>query len=166
MHDTSMDELCRRRPATLAELQSIPGFGDRKVERYGQQILDALELFTKGARATGTSARKIPPSEEVKRLVAEGKTFEEIAAIRGRQLSTVIGAVANLVEKGELEYQSSWVSADAHAVIENACQRVGLQWLKPIKDALSPTITYDQIRLVVAYLRYQRANPHSLAAST
>ena len=166
MHDTSLDELCRRRPATLAELQTIPGFGDRKVERYGKQILAALEGFNKGARATATSARKTPPSEEVKRLVAEGKSFEEIAAIRGRQLSTVIGSVANLVEKGELEYQSSWVSADAKAVIEDACQRVGLQWLKPIKDALPPAITYDQIRLVLAHLRYQKSNPQILATST
>ena len=30
MHDTSLDELCRRRPQSLAELLQVPGFGERK----------------------------------------------------------------------------------------------------------------------------------------
>jgi len=166
INDASLDELCRRRPSSLAELQSVPGFGDRKIERYGQKVLDALERFARGARATGVSLKKPAPSEEIKRLVAEGKSFEEIATIRDRQLSTVIGAVANLIETGELQYQASWVSDEARAEIEQVCARLGLQWLKPIKDALPPTVTYDQIRLVVAHLRYQKASSQALAAST
>jgi ATP-dependent DNA helicase RecQ len=45
MHDTTLDELCRVRPSTLAELRRVSGFGDRKVEKYGQQILDALKSY-------------------------------------------------------------------------------------------------------------------------
>ena len=50
--------------------------------------------------------------------------------------------------------------------IEQVCARLGLQWLKPIKDALPPTVTYGQLRLVVAHLRYQKASSQALAAST
>ena len=42
MHDSSIDEICRRRPASLDEVRGIPGFGEKKTERYGQQILEAL----------------------------------------------------------------------------------------------------------------------------
>src|SRR5271156_1816490 len=35
MHDTSLDELCRRRPRTLGELLQVSGFGERKVAMYG-----------------------------------------------------------------------------------------------------------------------------------
>ncbi|HEV2617227.1 MAG TPA: RecQ family ATP-dependent DNA helicase [Candidatus Acidoferrales bacterium] len=45
MHDTSLDELCRAQPASLAELHLVRGFGDRKVELYGEQILDAIARF-------------------------------------------------------------------------------------------------------------------------
>jgi ATP-dependent DNA helicase RecQ len=45
MHDTTLDELCRVRPGTLAELRKVSGFGERKVEKYGQQILAALKSF-------------------------------------------------------------------------------------------------------------------------
>jgi len=45
MHDTTLDELCKVRPSTLAELRRVSGFGDRKVEKYGQQILDTLKSY-------------------------------------------------------------------------------------------------------------------------
>jgi ATP-dependent DNA helicase RecQ len=52
MHDTSLDELCRKRPASPSQLLDVSGFGERKSELYGQQIFDALERFQNGARAS------------------------------------------------------------------------------------------------------------------
>jgi ATP-dependent DNA helicase RecQ len=49
MHDTSLDELCRKRPASLDELRRVSGFGERKTEVYGQQILKVLRNFHPGA---------------------------------------------------------------------------------------------------------------------
>ena len=51
MHDTSLDELCRKRPASIGQLLHISGFGEKKSEMYGQQIFDAFERFRDGARA-------------------------------------------------------------------------------------------------------------------
>jgi ATP-dependent DNA helicase RecQ len=51
MHDSSLNELCRVRPRTLEELRGVSGFGERKTELYGPQILEALERFRNGARA-------------------------------------------------------------------------------------------------------------------
>lgn len=52
MHDTSLDSLCRIHPRSLAELRTVSGFGERKTELYGAQILEALTQFRNGARAT------------------------------------------------------------------------------------------------------------------
>ena len=52
MHDTSLDSLCRVHPRSLAELRMVSGFGERKTELYGAQILEALARFRNGARAT------------------------------------------------------------------------------------------------------------------
>jgi len=54
MHDTTLDALCVKRPRTFAQLRGIPGIGERKIELYGQEILEALERFHSGARATAT----------------------------------------------------------------------------------------------------------------
>ncbi|HEX6502472.1 MAG TPA: RecQ family ATP-dependent DNA helicase [Terriglobales bacterium] len=159
MYHTSLEEICQKPPTSLAELRRITGFGDRKISLYGDRILEALRKFREGARATPAPQKKVMPAQETKRLLAEGKTFEQIAAARGRQLRTVIGNVADLVEQGEVEFQSTWLSPEKQSVIEAACARIGLQWLKPIKDALPEEITYDEIRLVVARLRRKHIAP-------
>ena len=152
MHDTSLAEICRKRPASLAEIRGVSGFGERKTERYGQQILDELERFRSGARAAPLPERKSRPVDDTIRLLSEGRSFEEIAAIRGRQLRSVIDLVANLVEKGEVQFQNRWIDDSKRASIEEACSRLGMERLKPIKEALPPEITYEEIRLVAARL--------------
>ncbi len=52
MHDTSLDALCESRPKNLGELRQVFGFGARKTELYGQEILQAFKNFAQGARAT------------------------------------------------------------------------------------------------------------------
>ena len=152
LHDSSLEEICRRRPKYFAELLEIPGIGERKAEVYGQPILDALEKFRQGQRAAG-SERGVKPVDETLRLLGEGKTLEEIAQIRGRQVSTVTSAVANLLETGQVEFQPGWVSKEKQSVIEAACARAGMERLKALKDIVPPEITYDEIKLVVGRLR-------------
>jgi hypothetical protein len=41
-------------------------------------------------------------------------------------------------------------------VIEAACNKLGIEWLKPLKEALPPEITYEEIRLVVARRRWEK----------
>jgi ATP-dependent DNA helicase RecQ len=119
--------------------------------------LRALEQYRTGARATELQAGT-PPMEETLELLKSGKSFEEIAAIRGRQISTVMSTVAALVETGELEFSPAWLSPEKLSVIEAACARLqseGYQRLKPLKEILPPDITYSEIRLVAARLRRQ-----------
>ena len=156
MHDISLDELCRVRPQTLSELRGVLGFGDKKTELYGQGILGALAKFGRGARATTLVEEKTRPAEETMRLLAEGRSFEEIAKARGRQLSSVVNLIVGLMEKGELEFQPSWIDPGKQSQIEQACARLGFERLKPLKDALPPEISYEEIKLVVARLRLEQ----------
>ena len=152
LHDSSLEEICRRKPKFFAELLEIPGIGERKAEVYGQPILEALEKYRQGARAAGAES-KIKPADETLRLLGEGRTLEEIALMRGRQVSTIASAVANLLETGQVEFQSGWVSKEKQSVIEAACAQVGMERLKPLKDIVPPEITYDEIKLVVGKMR-------------
>jgi ATP-dependent DNA helicase RecQ len=156
LHDTTLDEICRRGPQSIADLLQITGIGERKAEMFGQQILEALSRFRAGSRATPLPPKKTLPAEETLRLLAEGRTFEDIAKIRSRQLSTVVNAVATLVESGQLEFDPSWIDATRQSIIAAACAQVGTEKLKNLKDSLPPEITYDEIRLVVARLRREQ----------
>jgi ATP-dependent DNA helicase RecQ len=153
LHDTTLEEICRRRPSSLADLRGITGIGERKAEVYGRGILAALERYRDGARASEAPAKNTAPALETMRLLIAGHSFEDIAKIRGRQMSTVVNAVANLVERGDLEFDAAWIDRNKLAVIEAACVRIGVNGLKPLKDSLPPEITYDEIRLVAARVR-------------
>jgi ATP-dependent DNA helicase RecQ len=153
LSDAALEDLCRKQPSSLRELLGVIGIGERKAELYGRDILANFEAFRSGARAAAREVAQVSPAEETIRLLAEGKSFEEVAQIRGRQLSTVVNLVADLVEKGRLEYRIEWVGEENHRQAEEAVHRLGSQWLKPLRDALPPEITWEQIRLVVAYVR-------------
>jgi ATP-dependent DNA helicase RecQ len=160
LHDTSLDEICRQNPSSIEELLNITGIGERKAHTYGQEILAALQSYRQGARAAAPAQKRTAPVLETLQLLNEGKSFTEIAAIRGRQVSTVLNAVAGLVENGDVEFSSAWIDRNKLAVIEAACARVGLdqlERLRPLKDSLPPEVTYDEIRLVVAHVRRQQS---------
>jgi ATP-dependent DNA helicase RecQ len=161
LHDSTLEEICRRKPKFFAELLGITGIGERKAEMYGQKLLDALVRFKDGARAAALPEKKTAPALETLRLLAEGKSFEEIAGIRGRQIATVVNAVAGLVENGGLEFRQDWVDRNRLPVIEAACAQLGTERLKNLKDALPPEITYEEIRLVVARVRREESRKKS-----
>lgn len=56
MHDSSLDEVCRKQPCTIPELLSISGFGEHKASLYGPRIFEALRKFRNGGRSAETSA--------------------------------------------------------------------------------------------------------------
>jgi ATP-dependent DNA helicase RecQ len=153
LSDASLEDLCRKRPSNLRELLSVTGIGELKAELYGAEIFAALEAYARGARASAQKEVLSTPAEETLRLLREGKSLDEIARIRGRQLSTVAGMIADLVEKGRAEYRVEWVGEEAHRRVLEAVARLGPQWLKPLRQALPPEITSEQIRLVVAFAR-------------
>jgi ATP-dependent DNA helicase RecQ len=157
LSDAALSDLCRKQPTNLRELLGVTGIGERKAELYGSDIFAAFEAYRKGERAAAAEVAQVSPAEETMRLLAEGKSFEEIARIRGRQLATVVNMVADLVEKGRLEYRMEWVGEENHRRIEEVVKRLGSQWLKPLREALPPEITYEQIRLVVAFVRGSQA---------
>lgn len=159
LHDTSLEEICRIRPSSITGLMEITGIGERKAELYGKEILAVLKRYGEGARASAIPQKLTVPGLETLQLLKDGRTLEEISEVRGRQLATIVNTVAALVESGQVEFQAEWIDRNRDAVITAACERAGLDnltRLKPIKEALPPEITYEEIRLVVARMRRGR----------
>jgi len=154
LHDTTLDSICQAQPRTISELRQISGMGEKKCELYGEEILDALRRFSNGERATKEwHAKASSPSQETLELLNQGRTFEEIAQLRGRKVSSVVVLVADLVEKGETPFRPDWVHPIHQQHILEAGARLGLDLLKPIKEAVPEQISYEEIRLVVADAR-------------
>lgn len=52
MHDSTLDELSRVQPDSIAELRGIHGIGQRKIEQYGEQVLSAIRRFRRKAASS------------------------------------------------------------------------------------------------------------------
>jgi ATP-dependent DNA helicase RecQ len=154
LHDSALEDLCLVEPSNLQELRRVSGFGDKKVQMYGKQILEAIQNFRQGQRADSNwKAKPSRPAEETIKLLAEGRTFEEIAQIRQRTLRAVVSLVADLIERGDAKFQARWMAPERYNRIAAACQELGMDRLKPLKEALPAEIPYEEIRLVIACLR-------------
>lgn len=154
LHDSALEDLCLVEPSNLQELRRVSGFGDKKIQMYGKQILEAIQSFRQGQRADSDwKAKPSRPAEETVKLLAEGRTFDEIAQIRQRTLRAVVSLVADLIERGEAKFQTGWMATERYNQIAAACQQLGMDRLKPLKEALPSEIPYEEIRLVIAHLR-------------
>jgi ATP-dependent DNA helicase RecQ len=157
LHDTTLDELCQKRPKSLKELREISGMGEKKCEMYGEEILGLFSRFAGGERASKEwRAKPSSASEETLELLQQGHTFEDIAKIRGRKVASVVVLVADLLERGETQFQERWMTVERHEQIREVCGRAGMEWMKPIKEALPQEVTYDDIRLVLAEMRREK----------
>jgi uncharacterized protein YpbB len=65
----------------------------------------------------------------------------------------VIDLVAELVERGRIDFDPKWVGEERRLQIEAAIERLGVDRMKTIKDMLPPETTYGEIRLVVSAWR-------------
>jgi ATP-dependent DNA helicase RecQ len=164
--DATLADLCGNRPCTTEDLLRISGIGARKAELYGMELLNTLQAYEGGKRAgpRQSALRKPPaPSIHTLELLREGRSFQEIAAMDGLQHTTIIGRVSVLLESGMIELQPSWVTPQRVEVIKQATTELGLNALKPIKEALPEDYTYDEIRLVVASLRHGESSANGTA---
>ncbi len=152
--DASLIDLCAKQPISRSGLLAVTGIGELKADKYGEEILSVMQSYRSGRRASTAPESGGPtPAQETIRLLNEGRTFAEIAQLRDRQLNTVVGMVADLVERREITFQSSWISSSHGELIEAAVRTHGSQWLKPLRQALPVEVTAEEIRLMVAKIR-------------
>ena len=68
-------------------------------------------------------------------------------------MQAVIEMVAKLIERGDTEFQLNWLPLERYNQIAAACRELGMDRLKPLKEALPAEIPYEEIRLVIARFR-------------
>jgi ATP-dependent DNA helicase RecQ len=162
LFNSGLDELCAKQPSTLDELQRVSGFGPKKTERYGKEVLEIIERF-RTVPPVNVAAKEeeltplTAPERETLALLNGGCNLAEIAIKRQVQLQTVLVNVAELVARREYPYRSEWLPHDRYSEIFAAGAATGWQRLKPIKELLPEEITYGEIRLVAAHQRAQLA---------
>ena len=176
----TLEEMVLRLPRTPEELEQVKGFGPVKVEKYGRQFLDIIVAYCdehglepvepaiteKRSRKEKPLGRAKPDTKaESFRLFREGKTIDDIAALRQLHVQTIEGHLAHYVRRGEIGIEEL-VSREKIILIEPALKELGGDSLSPLKQKLGSGIGFGEIKLVLAWSAYRDAQQNDAAAGS
>lgn len=162
--DGTLKEMSIRMPVNESQLLDISGVGEKKLDTYGKGFLQSIKdyvdkndlkvefHYSEGQSIKRTSSKK--PSYEVTiDCIKENKSILETAKERNIAVSTVIAHINNYIsEENKVDFEvdfSSLFSQEEEKQVMQVIEKIGCNKLKPIKEALPYTITYDIIKYVI-----------------
>ncbi|MFZ4798368.1 MAG: helix-turn-helix domain-containing protein, partial [Bacteroidia bacterium] len=145
----------------IANLQKVKSFTWKRIHDIETAALGTFDLSINAIDKpvdvtinTSQKAVKVNSKEESFKLYKEGKTIEEIATIRGMVSSTIGGHLAHYVDLGELN-ALDFVSLETIGLVEKLLAE-GKERFGELKAELPEEVTYDQLRMAVAYLKNKK----------
>lgn len=154
-HDSTLLEMAKYRPHDLHALSQISGVGDKKLEQYGQQFVDAIAAnpATPQDQLTDTVA-------ETFSLFSEGMTIDDIAAKRRVGVPTIYDHLADCIEAKLLTLDEvTDLDADAHQAIQQAMSdhiNPAAPKLRPVFEALGGQYDYGLLRCALVHWEQTR----------
>ena len=164
----TMIDLVTLLPQNKKALLSIKGFGKKKVEKHGPEILEIIKSYCTKNNIEGTAIAIDEPAEAVKppkpdtkfisfELYVQGKPISEIAAERGISVSTIENHLAHYIGTGELEITRLVDDEKIRRISEYFMQSRSTK-LGPAKAALGEAVSWGELRYVLQYLKLSGKN--------
>ena len=164
-NQASLKEICTYLPLTKKDLILLSGFGKAKADKYGDEILEAVESFCEryGLETNMSEKRGSPKKERKPRsnesksdtkkvsfnLYKEGKDIAAIAKERSFTTGTIEGHLAYFIGTGDINI-SDLVSKEKQKLVKEAVAMYGSLSHKTLIDNLPKDISYGELRMVLA----------------
>ncbi|MCA0360406.1 MAG: RecQ family ATP-dependent DNA helicase [Armatimonadetes bacterium] len=161
-HDATLMRVAAVMPSSLARLGSVPGFGEKRLADFGDDLLRIIEEYVAGKEVTRDQPlHGAPPVERPKpkstsnqkqtqELFARSESVEAVAEALGIQLRSAWNNLERFVETYPSSDLSPWIAPELESRIRAAAQEVGLGYRKPIFEALGGEVDYGPISVVRA----------------
>ncbi|SDY05613.1 ATP-dependent DNA helicase RecQ [Evansella caseinilytica] len=170
--DKTLKELCEGLPVSKAEMLTIKGVGEQKLDMYGSQFLEVIRKYVEenpeeknghspsadvSAADSSIPSRNEPTLSSVEEktpshfisaeMFIQGKSIEDIAHEREVKTTTVENHLLRAAADGIGLDFSQLISKETRTQILHAVKTVGLaEGIKPVKEALPEEISYFAIR--------------------
>lgn len=152
-----MIEIAEKLPATVAELKAVKGMGGKKLQEFGEDILSLVVDYRRenNMEVPQNANEEIIfaslSSDEISlELFRRERSIEKVANIRSLAISTIEGHLARFVRSGELHINEVVDPQKQKLVIDFLEENPTVKSLSEIKNQLGNTISYGEIRLVLA----------------
>jgi len=164
-NQATLKEISTYLPLSKKDLLQITGFGKAKVDKYGDDIIDAVESYCSRNNIETNMAAKLgnlkkerkPKSTELKvdtkkvtyDLYKQGKSTDEIAKERNFTIATIEGHLTYYIGLGDLDI-NDLITKEKQQKIKDAVAIHGNLSHKTLIDNLPKSISYGEIKMVLA----------------
>lgn len=178
-HDATLKEMAAYFPMDESDFLKINGVGQTRYDHYGDIFIDTIKHYAENnpikirkrseltltfnesrtteknkndlanQKTTADNGEKIPSHEVTYDLFIHGQPISEIANQRSLTINTVLGHLIRCEEEGKMINWVGVVDEDKEVQIINAIGTVGLEGLKPIKEVLPETCSYEDIKIII-----------------
>ena len=166
--DRTLNEMAHYCPTEEHEMASINGVGQHKRGQYGARFTDAIRGYLEahpecskpdggylafGKPPPGRDREKIETVQATWLLLQSGKTLEDAAKMRGLTTGTIVQHLEKLIRDGKVTEMDSYIAPDRRRRIEGLFEKTGSQQLSEVIDASDEDVTYEEARMVRAWLQ-------------
>lgn len=156
--DLSLRYMAQSRPQSRSQFAQIPGVGSNKLDAYYEAFTNEIRDYRLGIPSqAGLNASPTIKGGMTHQLTLalyrQGLSIDEIAIERNLKSSTISSHLTELVEAGEAIDIDRLVQPEHYNMIVDALHEIGDDLLKPVKEFLGDEYSYEEIRLVRAFLR-------------
>jgi len=151
--DTTLEDMARQKPTTPDALRNVSGVGERKLQLFGRQFLEAITNHVRG-RAEAGGKPKGSTQLLTLDLFNRGMSLDEIATERQLTTASIINHLVQLAKGGydiDLEtLLNELVTPTERAEIERGLTTVGVSdgRVKALFDHFAGKYNYAQLTLV------------------
>lgn len=136
--------------------QALKKYSKKKIEELHEKFLvdrggSVTELLVDD---TSDIEEKTPSHIITMTMLAEGKTLQEIAMVRGLSIDTILGHIEKLVEHNEdIKLDHVLPKKKEFEKIAKTFEKLDTRKLTPVFDELDGRVSYHNLRIVRAFLR-------------
>ena len=164
MPKNTLKEISGRYPLELDKLNDIAGMGPKKIEKYGQEIIDIVKQYVeqndikvdwkeKKRKKLILDGESRKPKEIALDLLNQGIDMRKVSNDLEVSVSTILGYVYDYIkEKNELHFKfdpTIYYCEDEKELIEEGIKKHGEEKIREIKQSLPEYIKYESIRAVI-----------------
>lgn len=168
--DTVLAEFARGRPTTEDAMRRVSGVGDYRLKAFGKVFLKAMKNHcSQTGLATDVPAPKSgsalpqakrggtsPTKSLASQLFRARVPLDDVIRQTNMTPATVSGYLADFILAEKPEWIFCWVPQDVCERVAAAADIHGTERLKPIFLELNEEVSYEHIRIVLAYLQSRR----------
>ena len=165
--DRTLKDMAAKIPTTWNQLQTVFGMGESKLKQHGPRFLKeiiayaqqvGLEIGERTIPEKKVSINKTRTEYVTLELLRQGLSVAEVASRRELTPLTIYNHLEQLILAGEDIDLSKFVTAEKQEIIRKEFTRIGMEKLKPVKEALGDEFSYEELQLVRAKMVAEKSN--------